>query len=232
MALLEHYHTRFEEEGIYHVYNRVVDRKRLFTKKWNYDYFMLKLIKYLIPIVDIYAFCLLHNHFHILLKVKALQKDLSTLKELTNLNQDLPINFDGEIGDLGLLHFKENKKNQCHYIVSQAFKKMFQSYAMAFNRQEDRIGTLFQTPFKRSEVGTDEYLAQLIYYIHSNPQKHKIASDFRRYPYSSYRLYKRKEIGDLAHQEVYDFFGGYKKFMEFHSHEQNEPILKYIIENE
>jgi putative transposase len=166
MATLSHYFTQFEEEGVYHVYNRVVDRKPLFTKKRNYDYFLSKLKRYVSPYANIYAFCLLHNHFHILLRVKALGKELSNVKELTNLDQGIPTPPHYSYSADYQYIMPGYKKNQTHIIVSNAFKKMFQSYALAFNRQEDRIGTLFQTPFKRSEIDSDEYLAKIIYHIH------------------------------------------------------------------
>jgi putative transposase len=232
MATLSHYFTQFEEEGVYHVYNRVVDRKPLFTKKRNYDYFLSKLKRYVSPYANIYAFCLLHNHFHILLRVKALGKELSNVKELTNLDQGIPTPPHYSYSADYQYIMPGYKKNQTHIIVSNAFKKMFQSYALAFNRQEDRIGTLFQTPFKRSEIDSDEYLAKIIYHIHSNPQKHSIAEDFRKYPYSSYKLYKRSQLGDFAHEDVLEFFGGKKKFIAFHQQEHALVESRYVIENE
>lgn len=222
MALTEHYYTKFFEGQFYHVYNRAVDRKPLFTQEKNYYFFLLRIVKYVIPFVDVYAFCLLGNHFHLLVKIKTLQKDLTTLKELSN--QD--VNLDEEERD------QNSSECNCHYFVSGAFRKMFQSYAMAFNKQEGRVGTLFQTPFKRSWVDTEAYLMQMIYYIHFNPQKHGLIGDFRRYPYSSYPYYVKKTEGYWFHEDLLKIFESNKGFMDFHNQINDDPNLKYLIENE
>jgi REP element-mobilizing transposase RayT len=36
----------------------------------NYDYFLRLCKKYILPIADLYAYCLLPNHFHLLLRIK------------------------------------------------------------------------------------------------------------------------------------------------------------------
>lgn len=205
MAKTEHYYIRFEEGTFYHVYNRAVNKKPMFTKSWNYRFFLNRMEKYILPYADIYSFCLLENHFHLLLKIKQLQKDLKTLKELSNPNENI-----NEF-------IEETVNKDIHYIVSGAFRKMFQSYAMAFNKQEGRIGTLFQTPFKRSEIDSEEYLVQIIYYIHNNPQKHHYIGDFRKYPYSSYPYYLKKAESPWVHDDMYKLFEGYKEFVDFHN---------------
>ena len=240
MALTEHYYTKFEEGSFYHVYNRVVDRKPLFTEKRNYFFFLSRMVKYIIPYLDVYAFCLLDNHFHLLVKIKKIHQDLTTLKELSNLGDDLENNpviipEVNPIDNPNIIHEdnpENEQQNKCHYIISAAFKKMFQSYAMAFNKQEDRIGTLFQTPFKRSEIDSEEYLLQLIYYIHSNPQKHGLVNDFRSYPYSSFHFYANRTPGYWMHDELLDLFGGYEGFMEFHNSNHDDHDKRHVIENE
>lgn len=48
---------------------------------------------------------------------------------------------------------------------------------MAFNKQQNRIGTLFQTPFKRALIDNAAYFTQLAHYIHANPQLHNLIDD-------------------------------------------------------
>jgi len=61
----------FLEKGyFYHIYNRGNNKEDLFLEEDNYTYFLNLISKYLLPITDIYAYCLLKNHFHILLKIK------------------------------------------------------------------------------------------------------------------------------------------------------------------
>ena len=84
MAKKEHYYTRFENDGIYHVYNRTVDRKPMFTSSENYAYFIRQFDKYLSNYIKIYAYNLLGNHFHFMIKVNDLT-DSTTFQKLSNL---------------------------------------------------------------------------------------------------------------------------------------------------
>lgn len=54
----------------YHFYNRGNNKENIFIEEENYYYFLMLLKKYLLPIVDIYSYCLLPNHFHLLLRIK------------------------------------------------------------------------------------------------------------------------------------------------------------------
>ena len=192
MAKKEHYFTRFEEERIYHVYNRTIDRKPMFTSDENYAFFIRQFDKYLSDYVNIYAYNLIGNHFHFMIQIKDLSNltNLTTFKKLSNLE----------------------KEKTTHDIVSHQFKKFFQSYAMAFNKQQNRIGTLFQTPFKRVEVNNEEYLRELICYIHTNAQKHKIVKDFREWKWTSYHKISSDKETKLIKTKVIDYFNDKENF--------------------
>jgi putative transposase len=210
MASLQHYHTRFEPEGFYHIYNRTVDGKPLFTQKKNYEYFLSRMEKYLTDFLDVYAWCLMNNHFHLMVRIK----DLSTFKKLINL---APLAIVSDLPDV-------------HKITAHAFQKMFQSYAMSFNKQENRTGTLFQTPFKRALIDSERYYSQLIYYIHANPQAHGFIEDFREYRWSSYGRILTPKPTRLMKNEVLNWFGGKQEYISFHSSER-EVHYGIIIED-
>ena len=59
-----------ELDATYHIFNRGNNRENIFIEDKNYFYFLVLLKKHILPIADIYAYCLLKNHFHILLKIK------------------------------------------------------------------------------------------------------------------------------------------------------------------
>ena len=56
--------------GYFHVYNRGVNGHSLFTETRNYPYFLELYAHYLEPVVETFAYCLLNNHFHFLLRVR------------------------------------------------------------------------------------------------------------------------------------------------------------------
>ncbi|MCY1522270.1 hypothetical protein D9M68_571150 [compost metagenome] len=62
--------TPLENNCFYHVYNRGNNREVLFKKAVDYLHFISLLKKYILPIADIYAYCLLPNHFHLMIKIK------------------------------------------------------------------------------------------------------------------------------------------------------------------
>ena len=64
----------------YHLYNRGVNRENIFFEERNYEYFLNLYWKYIGPVVDTRAYCLLCNHFHLAIRVKSEEEILETLR--------------------------------------------------------------------------------------------------------------------------------------------------------
>src|ERR1700741_477633 len=56
--------------SVYHIYNRGINSCDIFNEKKNYQYFIERWIKYVSATVDTYAYCLMKNHFHVLVRIK------------------------------------------------------------------------------------------------------------------------------------------------------------------
>jgi REP element-mobilizing transposase RayT len=56
----------------YHIYNRGNNRENLFREERNYRYFLALYAQHVGPFADTYAYCLLMNHFHLLVRIKDL----------------------------------------------------------------------------------------------------------------------------------------------------------------
>lgn len=54
----------------YHIYNRGNNGGNLFFEERNYPYFLKLYTHHIYPIADTFAYCLLKNHFHFLIRVK------------------------------------------------------------------------------------------------------------------------------------------------------------------
>ena len=54
----------------YHIYNRAVTNNKLFIEERNYWFFISKVKKYLLNTTDILAYCLMPNHYHLLVKIR------------------------------------------------------------------------------------------------------------------------------------------------------------------
>lgn len=62
--------TPLEEGLYYHIYNRGNGGENVFRETRNYEYFMRLYMAHLKLFVETCAYCLLRNHFHLLVKIK------------------------------------------------------------------------------------------------------------------------------------------------------------------
>ena len=168
--------------GYYHVYNRGINRQNLFFQQRNYHHFLKLYAKHILPIADTFAYCLLPNHFHVLVRIKSVE-------ELTNLT------------DTAGLSDLERPPSKC-------FSNLFNAYTKAVNNAYQRTGSLFERPFERNLVTDEKYFIRLILYIHQNPQKHGLVDNFRDWPYSSYGAFLSTKPTHLKRDEVWQWFDG------------------------
>ena len=92
--------------------------------------------------------------------------------------------------------------------LSMAIKKINIKYAMIFNKKNGRVGHVFQDRYKSEVVASDQYLLQVIRYVHKNPVKAKIISSVDSYRWSSYNEYKNAKY-NVVNKEEGNFIMGY-----------------------
>ena len=139
----------FYQGGVYHVFNRGVDKRTVFETQKDREKFK-RLLKYCNtenrigsvrhileggikdafdqskPLVDIYSYALMGNHYHLLLQ---------------------------EVAENG---------------VSRFMQKVSAAYTISFNQHHERTGILFQGPFKYIECKNNNQLMRLCAYINLN----------------------------------------------------------------
>ncbi len=201
MPVNENYLARLEPGNTYHVYNKTNNRELLFRTDENYYYFLDRYNKFISPIADTYAWNLLPNHFHLMIKIKPLNNILpyvNSLPDRTKAQDEYIIN------------------NDTNALSISEFKRFFTSYAMGFNAMFNRTGNLFYRTFKRVEITSDEQFTQTLIYIHANAQKHKLVKDFTQYPWTSYHSIISEKPTKLLRNEVLQCFGGKERFIKTH----------------
>ena len=62
--------TLFVPGCFYHLYNRGNNRQAIFFEPDNYLYFLRGVHRYLTPVLDILAYCLMPTHYHLLVRVR------------------------------------------------------------------------------------------------------------------------------------------------------------------
>ena len=61
---------RLESGKYYHIYNRGINSENIFKENRNHEYFLSLYTKHIDPIAETLAWCLLKNHFHLLVRIK------------------------------------------------------------------------------------------------------------------------------------------------------------------
>jgi putative transposase len=157
----------FKPETIYHIYNHCIGSSNLFMEDANYEYFLDLFKKHIWPFTEIYAFCLMPNHFHFLLKIGP----LALIEEHMRLKEYI---------------ISTRNSLEIHNKIAHLFGNFFNAYAKGINKRYFRMGSLFVAKVKRKIVYDDEYLKQLILYINTNPIHHGYSIKLDEWPYSSY----------------------------------------------
>ena len=71
----------------YHIYNRGNNGENIFIEERNYTYFMNLYARYIDPVAETFAYCLLRNHFHVGVRIKEDLGGLGDLRGLKNPGQ-------------------------------------------------------------------------------------------------------------------------------------------------
>lgn len=163
-------------DQIYHIFNRGVNKEKIFLSDEDYHRFIQAAIHYKMrqtkfsyekpnrndPVsldrsldrIQILAYCLMPNHFHFLIKQLANNGITSYLRHLAN------------------------------------------SYSHYVNTKYKRVGPLFQGRFKNVLIKTDEQLIHVSRYIHLNPIVSNLITNLKSYHWSSYFGYIGGDIED------------------------------------
>lgn len=161
----------------YHIFNHANGEGNLFREARNYRCFLEKYHKHVGPVAETIAWCLMPNHFHLLVKIKS---------EAEGLNDKL--NF-----------------------ISKQFANFFSSYTQSFNKVCKRRGSLFIKNFKRKEIVTENYLSNLVMYIHLNPVHHGFSKQVWEWEWTSYDCFALSEE-ELLVLLLYTLIGEYSPF--------------------
>ena len=62
----------------YHIYNRGINSAPLFKEQDNYEFFLRLYDLHISPMAETFAWCLMNNHFHFLVRIKEYAENTST----------------------------------------------------------------------------------------------------------------------------------------------------------
>ncbi|MFH0937216.1 MAG: transposase [Candidatus Daviesbacteria bacterium] len=178
----------------YHIYNRGINKQKIFITSRDYQRFTQTFLYYQIQnpkpkfsrrgsslfkidpskkIVDIICYCLMPDHFHLLVK---------------------------QVQDNG---------------ISEFMRKFTHSYTKYWNVKNKAQGPILQAMFKAVLVESDEQLLHLSRYIHLNPLVSSIVEDLNLYFWSSYNSYIGLDNQAVEKEEILKFFKTLKDYEQF-----------------
>jgi hypothetical protein len=211
----------------YHIYNRGVNGENIFLEERNYDLFLKLFEKHIQPVTDLFAYCLLKNHFHLLIKTKTLR--VSPANNYQTGKRESAYHGQGQPRKpLG-----SNMLGFDRYISTQ-FSNFFNAYAKTINKAYGRTGSLFQHPFGRVPITTDRQFWNVIAYIHQNPQKHGFVKDFPDWKYSSYGviLTPPEKPSVINREETITWFGTREEYLLLHHQWVTDAQAKWFAESD
>jgi putative transposase len=189
----------------YHIYNRGNDSRQVFFSRENYLFFLKKMRENLSPFVSFVSWCLMPNHFHLIVFVHKISTEIShsmtsghALNNPHNMTKTRTLNY-----SIGIL---------------------LRSYTRAIQKQENFMGSLFQQhtnakalideikiepSYWNTAFGTQinisegkSYLQTCIEYVHQNPVYSGLVKNAEDWEYSSYRDYLRLRDGKLIDYDL------------------------------
>ena len=189
------YHIDLLPDNIYHVFSRAVGSEKLFLSDENYRFFLSKFNAYIFPIADVYAWALLPNHFHFMIRIKEQKQVEDYYFHLKNASL---------------------KSENTSAFIMQCFSNFLNSYTKSFNKIHRRKGALFMDYLRRVTVSNESQIGATAFYIHKNPVHHGYCTLPEHWKWSSYNAYLFKKPTQRGPIELLDWFGGLTAFKKYH----------------
>jgi putative transposase len=224
---------KLEHDKYYHIFNRGNNSEDLFREPDNYFHFLRLYEKYIYPIAETFAWVLMRNHFHLLVRIKT-EAEIGYYLPLNSDRSDDSVRFKttsnlSECEAPDRVTNKINKPQKPN--PTKHFSHLFNSYSKYFNTKYNRSGSLFERPFNRIVINNEKYFRHLVMYIHTNPFRHGFTDDFKDYPWSSYGSTISIKPTKIRRDKVLGWFDDRANFIKIHQQEQNYKLIdKFVIE--
>lgn len=183
----------------YHIYNRGVDKRDIFSNQSDLDRFILSI-----------------KEFNII-------KPIGSLKEKLIEEKLLGVDHPTENKPLVSIVVYTLNPNHFHFIlkqevdggISEFFKRLLGGYTNYFNIIHERSGALFQGRFKSNLIDDEGYFLKIRPYAHMNnlvhdipkEKKHLVASSEKEYDNGNFNI-----VSEVEAKELLDFYGGNENF--------------------
>jgi REP element-mobilizing transposase RayT len=174
---------KFLPDNIYHIYNQGNNHQDIFLNDEDYLIFLRMLRKHIHSNTEIIAWCLMPNHFHLLVYTD--ERSCERIKQ-------------------GGLEIEK---------LTNGIRKLLSGYARVFNKRYNRMGSVFRQKTKAKNVAESDwvvkhnfslqdYCSRCFDYIHQNPVVSALVKQQEDWKYSSYCDYAGLRNGTLCNKEL------------------------------
>jgi putative transposase len=188
---------KFEQDHIYHIFNQGNNHQKIFLCDEDYLIFLRMVRKLIQPHTPIMAWCLMPNHFHLMVYA---EKNSCMMMKQGGLEIEL---------------------------LTNGIRKLLSGYARIFNSRYKRMGSLFRQKTKADKISdaevvlqgqytANQYCAILYNYIHQSPVRYKLVAKPNDWVYSSSLDFSGLRNGTLCSKALVQ---QYCDFAEIHQNE-------------
>jgi len=219
----------FEVGNLYHIYNQGNNGQKTFFSNDNYLYFLTKIKNHILPHAEILAWCLMPNHFHLMVYVHTVEISVQNTQS-DSMTQSHTITGVAKNDSMTPSHSITIPPKKKTRTFNNSIGSLLRSYTRAVNLQLNRYGSLFKqhtkaecitkmegiTPsFFNTLHGTvinrqlieNEYPQVCFDYIHNNPVKAGLVTKPEEWLYSSCCDFKGLRNGKLISRQRVEEFG-------------------------
>lgn len=133
---------QFDSGHLYHIYNQGNNRQKIFLDRENYLFFLRKIHTHVLPFADILAWCLMPNHFHLMVHVNRVERVITP--SATQSRARSKMEAIAEIPGATSIRAR-NIENMS---LNKSIGIMLASYTRAINKQHNWSGSLFRSESK------------------------------------------------------------------------------------
>ncbi len=222
---------QIEKGYIYHIYNQGNNRQKIFFERENYLFFLKKIKTHILPYVDILAWCLMPNHFHLMVLVNETEllfeqshpmspphsQGLTQSQTLTKQNPDSVSSGSATSSRAPTKIARTNLNKEIGILLA--------SYTRAINKQKGTTGSLFRSKTKAECLNKPEGITPSFFnidgvtkinvqypemqypqicfnYIHQNPVVANLVENEVDWEFSSAIDYAGLRDGKLVNKEI------------------------------
>jgi len=199
----------FVPDRYYHIFNRGNDGSDLFKCDDDYIHFMKLYSIYANPVLETFSWCLMKNHYHFCVRIKR-SDEFGCFDKRKRWHSDLSVKWK---------HYERNQVPEEYQVSPDPLRMlnfMFDAYSKFFNFKYKRTGALFERGIERRLVDNNDYLIELIQYIHNNPVKQHIVDSPEMYKWSSYNEILKGNSLFCNSKQIIQFFDSEVNFIFVH----------------